>query len=432
MNAEVSRRQAAAWAKRTAVASCVGTVLLTLSAASAADEQAALARFVHEAVAASAAVLAAEETLRADTGRRDGAAQSYDNPELSLEGEDIGSFSGGDHHVERRYTVGVTQRFDMHGKRRARTTVAEMNRLAAQAELDGVRAATAAELLSALAEWRTASARVRLLAMHEGTMADFEALAERRQTAGDISRMEADLATLALAETSIDRAAAEAERSLASERVRNVTFTRDERRWPALDFDFPPLGDVRTEGVLELPAVRAALRRAQAAAAEVNLAKLDRRPDPTFSVSAGEEAGTALAVVGVSVPLPVLDRGVNAVTAAEADAVAVERDSDDILRRARARLEGSAERYRMARQAWQLWLRTGAGSLDDREALARRSWEAGELEPADYLTHMDAVVELKLQALDLRGAVWEAWFAWLAASAGIDDWLGTLQDKGGT
>lgn len=402
-----------------------GAALLGLSLSATADDRVPLERFVRDAVAGNATVLAAEATLRAHAERRAGAARSYDNPELSIHNEEIGVFGDGDHQTERRFVFGVASRLDIHGKRRARVTVAEAKRLVAQAELDRVKAEKAGELLNALALWRTAKGRVRLLAAHEETMADFESLAERRRVAGDISRMEAGLATLALAQTRMRRASAEAEQSIATEGVRSVTFRDDMERWPMLGFEFPPPADTPVEAVSGLPVVRAARLGARAVAATVAEARRNRRPDPTVSLGVGREAGAGLAEVGLSIPLAVLDRGTYAVSAATAEATAAARDSDDVARRARVRFEASAERYRIARSAWLQWLSEGAGSLDDREMLARRSWEAGELDPADYLMHVEAATELRLQALDLRQAAWDAWFEWLLASGRLGDWLGT-------
>ena len=404
-----------------------GMVLPWLALSSAAtEERVPLATFVDDSVVGNAAVLAAEATLRAHAERRAGAARSYDNPELSIQSEEVGAFGGGGD-KERRFVLGVATRLDIHGKRRARVTVAEARRLVAQAELDSVRAATAGELLSALARWWTTVDRARLLAAHQEAMADFESLAERRRVAGDISRMEAGLATLALAETRMRRATADAERSVAREAVRRVTFADEPKRWPTLDFEFPPLADAAVEAVSELPVVRAAMLESRAAVALVGEETRNRRPDPTVSLGVGREAGTGLAEIGVSVPLTVLDRRTHAVSAATEDATAAARDGDDVARRALVRFEASAERYRIARGAWLGWLSEGAGSLDDREALARRSWEAGELDPGQYLVHVAAVTELRMQALDLRHTAWQAWFEWLHASGRIDAWLGAHQ-----
>ena len=368
---------------------------------------------------------------RAHAERRAGAAHSYDNPELSIQSEEIGAF-GGDHHKERRFVVGVAKQWDFQGKRRARVTVAEAKRHVAQAELDRVRAATAGELLQALARWRTASGRAGLLSTHQEAMADFERLAERRRDAGDISRMEAGLATLALAETRMRLAAAEAERSVATESVRRVTFAGDAQEWPMLEFELPPLTDTSVEAVSALPIVRTAMLKARTAAVSVEEENRNRRPNPTFSLGVGREAGVGLAELGVSIPLAVLDRGTHTVSAATADATAAARQSDDVARRAKVRFEASAERYRIARRAWRQWLSDGAGSLDDGVMLARRSWEAGELDPARYLTHLEAAMELRMQAFDLRHAVWEAWFEWLLASGRLDSWLGGRdRERGG-
>lgn len=413
-----------------AARSTSATALLWLALSATANDRVDLASFVRDAVASNSAVLAAESSLRAHVERRAGAARSYDNPELSIQTEEIGAF-GGSHHNERRVVVGVAKQFDLHGKRQARVTVAEAQQLVAQAELETLRGATAGELLNALARWRTATARARLLEAQQEAMADFESLAKRQRDAGDISHMEADLATLALAETRMRRAAAEAQRTMAAEAVRRVTFHDDMTGWPTLDIEFPPLAEMPMEAISELPAVRAAMLRARAASAVAAEETRNRRPNPTFSLGVGREAGVGLAELGISVPLPLLDRGTHAVSAANADATAAARESDDVARRALVRFQSSAERYRIARRAWRRWLSDGAGSLEDREVLARRSWEAGELDPRDYLGHVESVAELRMQALDLRHTVWEAWFEWLLASGRWEDWLGMRGKNGG-
>ena len=396
-------------------------VSAVLCASAIAEERVPLAEFVRDAVASSDVVLAAEAAFRAEKERRIAAQRSYHNPELSIDMEKLDSVDG----VEgRRAVIGMSQRVDLHGKRRARMTIAEANELVARAELDGVRTDVTVQLLTALAEWRSASRRVRLLTAHEQTMESFVALTERQRAAGDISKMEVDLAKLARAQTSMHLATAKAARSTAEERVRYLSSIGDDQRWPELNFQLPVLHDEIEGSVSTLPVVRAAVLLAQVASAEADAEGLNRRPDPTISFGIGREAGERLAEIGVSLPLNVFDRGTSAVSAAKEDAREALRISKDIVRRARVRLEASAERYRIARGTWTEWLREGAESLGGREELAKKSWEAGELEPVDYLTHLDAALELRMQALNLRQAVWLAWFEWLKASEGLADWLG--------
>ena len=400
-------------------------LVLCLGSGSATAAGPTLSQFVRESVAANAAVLAAEAALRGHQAREAGAEHSYDNPELSVEAEEIGAFGSSrqDDPQERRYVVGVTQQLDLFGKRRARAGTAKAHRLAAEAELEDARVAAAGELLNALAHYQTAAAQVALLVQHERTMDDFAVLAARRRAAGDISGMAAGVATLALAETRMWRAEVEAEHAAARRAVKSVTFA-DEAAWPALDFDPPPLEDVAAEAVVALPAVQAARRRADAANAAVQAEQRARLPDPAVGAGVGRESGVGVVELSVSVPLPVLNRNAYSVPAAKADETALRREADDVAHRARARLLASAEQYHIARRAWSDWQAGGAAALDTREALARRSWEAGELTPAEYLVHVDAVVGLRVRALELRRTVWEAWFEWLLASGELEQWLG--------
>ena len=407
---------------RLGVARCA--LVLCLGSASAVPADTALSRFVRESVAANAAVLAAQATLRGHRAREAGAERSYDNPELSVAAEEIGAFGrSGDDREERRYVVGVTQQLDLFGKRRARAGTATAQRLAAEAELAAASVAAAGELLNAMARHQTAAAQVALLVQHERTMGDFEMLAVRRRAAGDISGIAAGVATLALAETRMWRAEVEAEHVAARRAVQSVTFA-DEGAWPELDLDLPPLEDAAAEAVAALPAVRAARRRADAANAAVEAEQRARLPDPAVGAGVGRESGVGVVELSVSVPLPVLNRNRYGVSAAKADETALRREADDVVHRARARFVASAERYRIARRAWVEWQEGGAAALDARETLARRSWEAGELTPAEYLVHVEAVVGMRIRALDLRRTVWEAWFEWLLASGRLEQWLG--------
>ena len=421
--AEPSRLPRPSW-RRAGYSVFLSVLVLCVGSASATPAGPTLSRFVRESVAANAAVLAAQAVVRAHRAREAGAERSYDNPELSVETEEIGAFgrSREDDPQERRFVIGVTKQLDLFGKRRARVATAKADRLAAEAELEHAKAVAAAELLNALARHQTAEAQLTLLRQHERTMGDFEMLAARRQAAGDISGMASGVATLALAETRMWRAEVEAERAAARRAVQSVTFA-DEGAWPALDFDAPPLENAVAEAVAALPNVRAARRRADAANAVVQSEQRTRLPDPVVGAGVGRESGVGVVELSVSVPIPVLNRNAHGVPAAEADETALRREADDLVHRARARFLASAERYVIARRAWNEW-QEGAAALDAREALARRSWEAGELTPAEYLVHVDAVVGLRVRALALRRTVWEAWFEWLLASGRLEQWLG--------
>ena len=88
----------------------------------------ALTRFVQAVVDSNYRVQAARAGLEASSALRDAASRSLYNPELSLDAENAQA---------RIRTLSISQTLDWGGKRKARTAVAELYRLVAEAEYQG-------------------------------------------------------------------------------------------------------------------------------------------------------------------------------------------------------------------------------------------------------------------------------------------------------
>lgn len=145
-------------------------------------------------------------------------------------------------------------------------------------------------------------------------------------------------------------------------------------------------------GALSTPALSALGRETldensggQAARAAVDAAAArERRPDPTLGLRGGHEGLDSLVGLSVSIPLFVRNSFEAEAEAASAELMRAEREAQDLYRRAGARLLSAAERYRLARDAWAIWERTGAPGIESQVALLERIWRAGELSTADY------------------------------------------------
>ena len=94
------------------------------------------------------------------------------------------------------------------------------------------------------------------------------------------------------------------------------------------------------------------------------------------------------------------------------------------MQRAHARLTSAIERYDLSHRAWGDWEMTGQTSLSRQTEQLQRLWQAGELSTTDYLVQLNATLDVQASALDLRDALWRAWFEWLWASGQVDAWLG--------
>ena len=377
-----------------------------------------LIQFVQSVVESNPRVQAARAAVEASGAFRDAASRPLYNPELSIDAENTD--------VETR-TLGISQTLDWGGKRKARTAVAESDRLVVEAEYLAARWDVTVELLDGLAQHQTGAERDALAKSRQQLMDEFAALAQRRFDAGDLAQVELDLARLASTDARIQKATAGAGLAEARQAVRNLTPRSAVAQWPTLPDALPALPKSAEDPqslVSVLPEVLAARRQVETADAVVELRRRERRPDPTLSLTGGDEDGESLVGVNVTIPLFVRNRFSHEVTAALAERSEAQRLSDDVMQRAYARLVSAAERYELSRGAWGDWASTGQASLTRQTEQLKRLWQAGELSTTDYLVQLTTTLDVQESALDLREALWQAWFEWLWASGQVDAWLG--------
>ena len=257
-------------------------------------------------------------------------------------------------------------------------------------------------------------------------MQRFLALAEKRRQAGDLSRVELDLARLAHTQSLLQQAQASAERSDAGQVLVAVTggLRRD---WPTLPERLPELADFDAQVLLDgLPEVQAQRNRIAAARSTVVLRQREQRPDPTLGLRGGREESDRLVGLTLSIPLFIRNDFRAETQAANAELIQLEQTGQDAYRRAQARLLSAAERYRVTHNAWGVWESSGQPILSSQMALLERLWQAGELSTADYLLQHNQTLETRASALELREQLWRSWFDWLAASGQFESWLNEL------
>jgi len=247
----------------------------------------ALIQFVQSTVDRNPLVKAASFKLVASTSYESAAARPLYNPELEFEAEDTD--------VELR-TIGISQTLDWSGKRGARESVAAAERLAVEADYQLTRRQVATELLNGLASHQTALDRTALAKERAELTEEFAQIAKRRFDAGDLQRVDFNLANLVKAEARIKLATTTSSLADAQQAISNLVPFDSRPRWPSLSTVFvapSPFND--SESITSaMPEVRAAQSRLQAAIATVTLRKREKRADPTIGVTGGEEGGESL------------------------------------------------------------------------------------------------------------------------------------------
>ncbi len=394
----------------------LGCLLVALSfSAMAGESSPALKRLLQDFIERHPAAQTARAELQRVEAEARAAGRPLYNPEIEIEYEDASDVTR---------TVGLAQTLDWNGKRRARDTAARDDVLAARATLAATRQSMLAELLAELSRMATSRDAARLAARRVTLLEEFLQLAEQRFAAGDVSRTDVDLARLALSEAQMQAAAASAEATATQARLSALVETPAEG-WPALPALPLSLADYDADVLLvQHPELRQLRAAAAAARASVDVARRDRRPDPTVALRGGREASENLIGVTVSIPLYVRNSFRAEVDAASAGALGAEQRYLASLRRARSAMQAAAQRYRVTRSALAYWEQAGVSSLRGRIEALQRLWQSGEIDTTDYLVQLQQTLDTRLSAVELQRATWDAWLAWLQASGTIEHWLG--------
>jgi cobalt-zinc-cadmium efflux system outer membrane protein len=320
--------------------------------------------------------------------------------------------------------VGLT--FDVSGKRRARSALGAAELTLAEAEAAMRRTQFAQRWLQAWAERLAANERVRLGEQRVVLVQRFADLAQRQLDVGDISTLERDLALLARDEAQAQQATFISEAATADENFFAVGGSSSETARAA---EAPPSWDAAVETRLsDTPEARVAAASAASTSRRIDVARSDRRPDPTVSVRGGriDLGPTSDNVLGVSVSVPLFVRNSFAadVVAAQADADASLAEQRRVELELRARAERAVRTYEAVRTAWERWSKSTGTDVAKRADLLERLWRAGEISTADYLIQLKQSLDTALAGADLHGRLWRSYVDALYATGRLDAWIG--------
>lgn len=379
-----------------------------------------LKRFINEVLENNPAILAAQSNVMAAKARERASGYPLYNPELTAEKQNA---------LENTTSVGINQTIDWTNKRSAREQVGTANVLVAEAQLADLRQQLAVEILNALAKYQIELRVVSLAKERTSLLQQFVALTQKRYKSGDIARVDLDLAKLALSEALVQKAEAEVNANQALQILRATTGF-SQTNWPILSTTLPMLkfSGIKVDPLMsKLPSVLVLNQQYQTARARIKLAERERYPDPTIGIQGGQSSGDGESkrLVGITLSIPLFVRNPYRaeVDAASYDALEAEGKRADIVRKARAEIRSSAERYQTLYRANQQWQQISGKPLSDGMTLIARLWQVGEINTTDYLVQLKQRIDSQIAGVELKGRAWEAWVEWLKASGQVESWL---------
>ena len=352
-------------------------------------------------------------------------AGAFPNPTLTVTHEPL---SGDGTSYEESY-LNLSQRIELPGKRGARSGAAERVREAAYARLRADSVRLAFEMKRAFVEAALAEERSRLTERVTDVFRVATSSASARFGEGDVSLY--DVRRIGLEQARYENLVGDAALSAgtAARALAMLVAPQGEVALLAtepLPAELPPpmtemeatLMGAAAERRPELAAVGADLEAARAAA---RLARAERLPDVTATGGYKRQSdGPTGAFLGLSVPIPLFDRGSGAVAAADARVLAAE----DLVTLTRRQLGNdvvrAADAYRSLRDRAELLLVGVGDAPGDVLDIAQVAYDAGEMELVGLLDAAEALREARLAEVRLRADVWIAYYDLERALGGLD------------
>jgi cobalt-zinc-cadmium efflux system outer membrane protein len=360
-------------------------VSLTLGQA----REAALAR--HPDLLAAAREVEASEAAQQQAGARP-------NPTLGVEVEDA-------RRSTRATTVQLSQAIERGGKRSARVQVAQSAREVALADLIARRADIRSAVTSAFFDVLIAQERQRLAEASLQLAQRGSRAVANRVIAGKVSAIEETRAKVAEAGVRIEVVTAGGELAMARQRLASAMgdFAVTVSTLEGAPSELPAsVDDAHIEqGLLQAPAALRARAAVARAAALVDLERSRQTPDVTVSIGAKRDGETQrqMAIVGVSIPLPVFDTNRGAVLEAQRrhDKARDELAAAQLRVRTEARV--TAQQLRTARAEVEALQRDGLPGSQRAYDATTAGYELGKFGLLDVLDAQRSLLQAKTQHL---------------------------------
>jgi cobalt-zinc-cadmium efflux system outer membrane protein len=350
---------------------------------------------------AGVAVIARARIVEAEASVIDASARLRDNPLIEgAAGPRTGpSRRGAD--VE----LAVSQQFETGGQRQSRIAGAraavDRQRAEGQQSVRLVVFDAALAFLDAVA----ATERLRITEGAEAIARELLNATERRFALGDIAAIDVNLARIDAARSTATLVSGRAGLTAAIGTLRailRIPATEPIELRGSLDLPPPPpleRLEALVEGRPEFAVLKAETREADA---QAQLGRALGRPDLGFRVAYAREQSDTIVLGGLTITLPAFQKGQGTLAAGVAKANRARTEAEISRQAAVADVRTAYAVYERQAMLSAALEKDAAPSLADNETLARRSYEAGEMNLMDSLLIRRDAIDMRLTIIDRR------------------------------
>lgn len=346
------------------------------------------------------AILEATGRISEAEGRVAGASPLLrENPTLEVE---AGPRTSADGSRDTQLAVGLSQPLELGGKRGRRLEAARAALTGATARSQDAQRQVLESVAEAFLRTLHARERLRLTQAAEAASRDILQSVQRRFDTGDVPVIDVNVARVAHTRARVDVADAEAEEAALRAELRVLLGLSEDAPFGVRG----ALGALATADVTppspapERPDIAALAAELEEARAEQRLGQSARWPDLAVGARYEDEGDESVVLGTLALSLPVFARGQEARVSGAARVRRLEGALEAARRAARVQVEAARLRYDKRRSALELLEREALPLLEENEALALKSYSAGELELAGFLLVRREVLEARAAHLD--------------------------------
>lgn len=332
----------------------------------------------------------------------------WEDPVLSVDMERIVRGAGGANPWVVGGTIGLT--IPLSGRLEAAKARADAH---VRAQLDRAAArewATRSALRELWIEWSAARGRAAISRDFAARLAEVTGLAERQEQAGLMSRLDARLFRVELAERQADLIsldAREKELELQLQAMLGLAPSASVELVPMVNHAAPAFEDEsRLREALEQSSPELTAVRSQYEVAEESLRTEVRKqyPDLVIGPGYGRDQGDDRVLLGVQVPIPLWNRNQLGVAKTTAEREAARGRFETTYEQLASKLAGALVRHQAGRSLREAVESEVVPLADELEADARRVAELGGVDPLLLLTALKAQHGARLRLIDARAA----------------------------
>lgn len=299
------------------------------------------------------------------------------------------------------WQIGISQPFEPPSRRAARMAGADAAMAQGTARVNEITRIVLRNTASTYYRAVHAGARLGQLAEAEELASGIYQAADRRFRAGDSAVLDVNIARAALARVRADRESASAARaSIVGELAEMLRESGDLDVRGSLELSSDPTLDALLRSSADRPELAALQAAVDEAAAEVRLGSAFARPEYGVGLRYSREEGDQILLGGLTVSLPLFSTGQALRASGRARETRLRAELDAARARMAIGVRASFADYQRRREAVRVFERDALPSLDESDALARRSFEVGQLGLPELLLIRREILDTRFAYLD--------------------------------